>query len=277
MAKRFYEKGRFKYFSRSQLIDFDPPTFAAIVITFSIFIFGFAIFASFKKWTKLFDHSKTVKLEVKVKKEGDLYALSFIEPPQDSPEELKQQVKAQEITPPPEVIKAEEKMPEKKAIPPKLEVKATPKPVVADTSKKAEATPPPENKKIPSNSTGPTSIAPDAQSPLSVSSTTEQAESEEHIFYRKLLESMIFEKLSLYKSSFPDKWKTIGGSYIVDVDIIDGGKPTFTIITNSPNFYFNQVSDVILKGIKYPTLKNYNLKKYHQTFIFTYRPYGDEK
>jgi outer membrane biosynthesis protein TonB len=277
MAKKFYEKGRFQYFSRNQLIDFDPQTFAAIIITFSIFIFGFVIFASLKKWTKLLNSSKTEKLEIKEKKDGDLYALSFIEPPQDSPKELKQQVKAQAITPPPEIvkdIKPEEKIPEKLPVPPKPEVKVMPKPIVADTPKKPEAAPK-ENKIPPSAGNGSTSVA-DTQSQLTVSSTSEQAETEEHIFYRKLLESMIVEKLSYYKSSFPDKWKAVSGSYIVDIDIIDGGKPTFTIITTSPNFYFNQVSDVILKGIKYPTLKNYNLKKYHQTFIFTYRPYGEE-
>ena len=278
MTKRYYEKGRLKYFSRNQLIDFDPPTISAIAIAISIFIFGLVVFVSFNTWSKLIN-SKSEILESKIKKEGDLYALNFIEPPHDSPEEIKQQVKAQEITPPSEINKelTKEVTPEKKLHTlAKPEVKPTPKPMLAEAQKNNEPKPTVENKPTPSKDSGSTSTTPDAQSPLSVNSTSEQAESEEHIFYRKLLESFILEKLTLYKSSFPDKWKRIGGSFIVDVDIVDGEKPTFTIITNSPNFYFNQVSDLILKTIKYPALKNYNLKKYHQTFILTYRPYGDD-
>ena len=102
MHKKYYEKGRLRYFSRNQLIVFDYPTVTAICYSIAIFIFGSLILISLKQWTKLLDSipPKTNNSVAIEKKEGDKLALDFI----DTPEEIMQLVKAQEKSPLPEKI-----------------------------------------------------------------------------------------------------------------------------------------------------------------------------
>lgn len=284
MEKKYYEKGRLKYFSRNQLIVFDYPTIAAISYSLAVFLFGSLILLSLKQWTKLLDAipPKTSPSTALEKKEGDAMALDFIEIPADIP----QQLKSQEQAPIPEkLIENLQTKPDEKLV--KIEPELLPKPK-AETKpepivKKAKLTDiPPEMKAqevklAPKVATGSTSITPDNQSPIALHSTTEAAETEEHIFYRKLLESMIEEKIKPYKSEFPDKWKAIAGSYIVELNISANDKVEIKLVTSSPNFFFNHVSSTVISSIKYPSLKTYGLKSYHQTFIFTYRPYGKQQ
>lgn len=280
MSKKYFEKGRLKYFSRYQMIVLDYSTVAAICYAIAAFIFGSLTLIAISQWTQFF---KAIPLKPKesaalVKKEGDLIEIDFM----DTPKELLPLTQIPEKAQTPEKIaeNIESKAPE---MPPKVEPKIAPKPAPeikpAPIVKKETPVPVPE-KKVPemakSAPSGTTSVAPDNQSPITVNSTTETAETEEHIFYRKILESMIEEKLQAYKTTFPDKWKTVAGSYIVDVNITAKGEVQINLVTSSPNFYFNNVSEVIIKSIKYPHLKTYGLKTYQQTFIFTYRPYGNK-
>jgi outer membrane biosynthesis protein TonB len=283
MSKKYYEKGRLKYFSRNQLIVFDSPTIIAVSISIAFFLFGSLIVFSLKQWTDLLN-SKPAVTNINKKKDTEI-TLNLI----DEPAEIIEQLKKLEIPPLTEKIAdnknepTEEKVAkaEHNPIPqPNPEFKPLPTPKVEPVVKKVEPVvssekKPPEPKAV-TGSTGSTTMAPDKNSPLALNTATEQAETEEHIFYRKILESMIQEKLTTYKSSFEDKWKTIAGSYIVDIDLSDKGKLEIKVVTTSANFYFNQISDHIIRTIKYPPLKSYNLKSYHQTFIFTYRPYGNQ-
>lgn len=280
MSKKYFEKGRLRYFSRYQMIVFDYATIAAICYAIAAFIFGSLTLVAINQWTQFFNNKppKPKQSSAIVKKEGDLIEIDFM----DSPKDILPLAQIQEKAQTPE--KAPEKIDEKpQEVFSKIEPKPIAKPIpeVKPTTIVKKETPVPIiDKKAPEPaktvSTGPTSMVPDSRSPISVNSTTETAETEEHIFYRKLLESMIEEKLKAYKTAFPDKWKTVAGSYIVDVDITATGEVQINLVTPSPNFFFNNVSEVIIKSIKYPHLKTYGLKTYHQTFIFTYRPYGNQ-
>lgn len=279
MSKKYYEKGRLKYFSRNQLIIFDSPTIIAVSISIAIFLFGSLIVFSLKQWTDLLNRKPAVT-NINKKKDTEI-TLNLI----DEPAEIIEQLKKLEIPPLPEKITENKNEPSEDKLA-KVEPKPIPefKPLLISKAepvvKKVESIANAEKKtpapKAAIGSTGSTTMVPDSQSPLAVNTATEQAETEEHIFYRKILESMIQEKLTAYKSSFEDKWKTVAGSYIVDINLSEKGILEIKVVTTSPNFYFNQISDRIIRTIKYPPLKSYNLKSYHQTFIFTYRPYGNQ-
>ncbi|PCJ63002.1 MAG: hypothetical protein COA79_02480 [Planctomycetota bacterium] len=279
MKKNFYENGRMKYYQRQQIIEFDFSTLSAIAITIIFMFFCIVLLLMLNAIgylpEVLLNQFSQKKENTSIAEEGDTQPieLSFIETPikQTIQKVIVENKKLEEPNKP--VITLNKKTSNKKIIvvnqhkepaPPKpIQKLPAPPKKIKEIVKKEE---------IKEKATTSISSTTNSKEIFQVSVTKNKNESFNNSKIRLYLMAQIQEKITLYKEYVPKKWKYIGGSYIMDITLEKNKKPQRKTVSNTVNFYFNQIVERTFKSIQYPSLKKYKLEKYDEAFIITYRP-----
>lgn len=279
MKKSFYENGRMKFYQRQQIIELDASTFSAIAITMVVFFFSGVILIMLNAIDLLpaaIFHKATAKDTKHFNADtGDSQPLeiAFIETP------IKQTIL-------PQVEAKVEKEPKAKTV--VKEVATETEKIIVNEHKKAPPPRPLKKKLLVNNKKEvikpkkketikkelpqiPASSADSNQTFLVKSKLTEdETHTERRI--RFYLTAQVQQKINLYKEYIPDKYKYIGASYIMKVELNKNQKAKKITLSTSNNKFLNLYVIRTFDTIEYPPIEKYKLEKYIHTFVIYYRP-----